>query len=572
LNLPNVFEGYANININLFGDINKPKGSISIASKSGSILKVPYDNLEIKISFSDNFAQIKKATFFKRNEFSVSVIGSLPFWLGKTIPIKSQHEPINIFYEIEDYGLNILKYVTQGYIKPYFGKMSLMGSCVGTYGRIKHNGKILITKGSFDLKDYIGRVKNMFIDLSIAENLVEINKFNFKSGSGKLNVFGSLSLDNFNIKNFNLRFLTDRKGIFIRISQLPKPSILRYKSLRLLKNYSSGKPYFDIRLQGTPDNPKISGYVLLENTRFTFPWNISKTNPFFFIPKNTEFDLEIKTAKNTRFENSFVSALIKGSVHLGGYFNNLKTSGTLVASKGRVDYLGYEFYITSALIEIIDVGQIYISAKGETTIPLTNTYGFENLRFIIERSKISDLSMLKFSSNKNLMDFTAFSKKNLFENDTKVELNKKELIDLKFKGMPSFIICQQTSYFINRIFIAIAKTILTKTGILDDLRVSNINTNVDVSNRGGYKLENWLSGTKYSFEKNLTNQLLFGYSIILDKSRKHNDKFDLKLYHAIELEYKLTDNLFLSASYEFMSDKPDYKLGRKIMFKNQIRF
>jgi hypothetical protein len=568
LRVPNVIKGYANINIDLLCGISKPEGSISIASTNGSILEIPYDNLDVKMVFSDNYAHIKKATVFKRSEFRAFAVGGLPICLGRAISVKTHNKPINILYEVEDYKLNIFKYLTKGYIKPHFGMMLFKGSCTGTYGEVKNNGKILMTGGSFDLKDYIGRVKDMFVEMSIIENLVEINKFSFKSGSSKLSVFGSLTLDNFSIRDFNLRFFTEKKGVFIRIPQLPIS-----KSLRLIKNYSSGKPRFDIRLQGTPDKPKISGYVLLENTRFTFPWNIDKTDTFSFIPKNTEFDLKIKSAKNTRFENSFVSALISGFVHFGGYYNDLKISGIIETSKGNVDYFGCEFFITSALVEIIDEEQIYITAKGETTIPSTSRYGFKKLRFNIERSKMSNLSLsiLKFSPNGSLIDFDMYSKRN-FEEYTKIEFNNRDLIDIKIKDISNFTMRQQSSYLVNRVFAVIAKAILTKTGMIDDLRVSHVNTNPDLPSAEGYKLGNWLLGTKYSFEKNLTDKILFGYSITLDKSRKYVDKFDLKFCHAVELEYKFTDNLFLSVTYEFTSDKTDYKLGNKIMLKNQICF
>jgi hypothetical protein len=573
LSLHNVIRGHADISIDLSCGISNHKGSISITSTNGSILEIPYDNLDVVIVFSDNYAHIKKATVFKRNEFRAFAVGGLPIWLASGPSVKTHNKPINILYEIEDHKLNILKYLTSGYIKPHFGTMSFKGSCTGTYGKVKNNGKISIIGGSFNSKGYIGKVRDMFVELSIIENLVEINKFNFKSGSSKLNIFGSLNLDNFSIRDFNLRFFTEKKGVFIQIPQLPIPTVITSKSLRLIKNYSSGKPHFDIRLQGTPDNPKISGDILLENTRFTFPWNIDKTDTFSFIPKNTEFDLKIKSAKNTKFENSFVSALISGFVHLRGRYNDLKVSGIIETSKGSVNYLGWEFFITSALVEIIDEGQIYITAKGETAIPLTGGDGFEKLRFNIERSKMSNLSLstLKFSPRGNLVDLSIYSKRN-FEGYTKVDLNNKELIDLKLKGTSNFTIRQQSSYLVNRAFIAIAKAILTKTGIIDDLKVSHVNINANVPNTEGYKLGNWLLGTKYSFEKNLTDKIFFVYSITLDKSSKHIDKFDLKFCHAVDLEYKLTDNLFLGAAYEFMSDRAGCKLGNKIMLKNQIRF
>ncbi|MDR3113850.1 MAG: hypothetical protein LBU09_05685, partial [Endomicrobium sp.] len=75
------------------------------------------------------------------------------------------------------------------------------------------------------------------------------------------------------------------------------------------------------------------------------------------------------------------------------------------------------------------------------------------------------------------------------------------------------------------------------------------------------------AGTKYSVEKNLTNQLLLGYSITFDQISQAID-----LRHAIEMRYKLLNNLYLSGSYEFESEKSPHQPDRRLMLQHQFRF
>jgi hypothetical protein len=270
LNLPAVLGGTADINVSLSGSISRPEGNISVTSINGSVMEVPYDSFNVEVDFSDNYARIKEATVFKRNEISISVRGSFPLWFDKTLFEKMRKKPINVVYEIEDHKLNVLKYLAKDYISPRSGKMLLKGSFEGTYEKIKNNGKLLIVEGSFKAKNYFDEAKDVSVEMSLIENLIKIDKFNFKYGKGKLNIYGQLTLDNFNINDFDIRIVTEYdKGIFLRASQLPILGIMGSKLF--LQNYFNGELGFDVRIQGPPVKPKVSGLVLLENMYFTFP-------------------------------------------------------------------------------------------------------------------------------------------------------------------------------------------------------------------------------------------------------------------------------------------------------------
>lgn len=569
LNLPKVLKGDTDINISLSGNTNSPKGNISVTSIGGSVIEVPYDNFDIEIDLSDNRARIKKASVFKRNEITISILGSFPLCFDKTLSTKMKKESIDIFYEIEDRKLNVLKYLAGDYIKPYSGKMFLKGSCTGTYAKINNNGRLSITGGSLELKNYINKVKDMSVEISLIENLIKIDRFNLKSGSGKLNVYGQLRLNNFNIRDFDVRLITDKKGIFLRIPQLPISSFLGSNFLPLLKDYSTGEPCFNIKVHGTPTQPKVSGWILLENTRFTFPGNIGKGDTGSFIPKNTEIDLELRSAKNTRFENSFASALVNGSIYIKGYYNNLKINGIIETSKGKINYLGREFDIVNALIEIMEGNQIYITAEAETTVPLATSHSSEKIKLVVDRAKILNLSVRVFSKdNPNMGTQKALEKAIMTDTDIDPVA---PTVASKLEDISNSIMRQQSLRVLNQTLTMLTRMILPKTGVIDNLKVSYVQTNIS-DNEENFTLGNWLLGTKYSLEKNLTNQILLGYSLTFDDSNRGNNKLDLHLCQAIEMEYKLAKNLFLSGSYEIGAENLNYQPNRKIMLKKQIRF
>ena len=83
----------------------------------------------------------------------------------------------------------------------------------------------------------------------------------------------------------------------------------------------------------------------------------------------------------------------------------------------------------------------------------------------------------------------------------------------------------------------------------------------------GSALPDLLRGTKYTFEKYLTDQMLLGYSVTLDE---YLNKLDLK--HEIEVAYRWKGNVFLRGLYELDSKTLIRPPERRITIEQQWRF
>ncbi|MCL1901927.1 MAG: hypothetical protein FWG51_05995, partial [Firmicutes bacterium] len=100
----------------------------------------------------------------------------------------------------------------------------------------------------------------------------------------------------------------------------------------------------------------------------------------------------------------------------------------------------------------------------------------------------------------------------------------------------------------------------------DNFRVSYVTTE-QASNTDEPTFADLLYGTKYSVEKNITNQLLLGYSLTFDQIQRRLD-----LRHEVEMRYRLNNNLFLSGIYELESENSMHAPDRRLMLQHQIRF
>ncbi|MDR2251575.1 MAG: translocation/assembly module TamB, partial [Endomicrobium sp.] len=561
--LPAGLEGDADIHIKLKGNASSLDGNMSITSTNGTLMNVPFDKLGIYMDFYGSHAYIKEAFVSKRNSgINISVKGSFPICLSE----KTSKEIVDISYEVEDNNLSILKYFSDSFLNPLNGKLLLKGAIRGNYKNLKSNATLSVYNGMFHSNGYLDKIKNVSVEASLTDNLIKINKFTFNSGAGKVSIAGQIKLKNFIIKDFDISAVTEgKKGIPISVPQLPVSKFMGSKSL--LKDYSSGKPLFDIKITGTPEKPLISGYIVLEDTRFTFPGEKDNEDSNFSLPVSTEFDLDLRSGINTKFENSIVFSLIRGSLHINGSLNSLKSKGIIESTSGRLNYFGRSFDILSAKLEIIDDNQIYVTVEGETVIPSKTVGKSERIKLFVKRCKLSELSKdnaISFSSKDepNMDPQKAYDKAMGRDQDKGINSSTVES-GLDFRAKQAAL-----RYFNQHFSTLLARSLLCKVGI-NNVRVSYVNTNDTVSADKNPGLVNLLSGTRYTAEKNISKDILFGYNLTF---AEFNRRLDLR--HGIELQYRLAPNLFLKGSYEFDAEEGsrDREQDKSIILQRQLKF
>jgi hypothetical protein len=561
LDLPVDMEGTMSLKAVCFGTLLKPTAKLSVNSLNGTIMGIPYDDIDVEISASDNQAVVKNAEIRKKNEIRVSVKGYFPFWLDSSLSKPMKKKGVDINYEIEDNKLNFLKYLSGEFFKPRSGKFTVKGRVSGTPEKINNNGELTVSGGSFDSLSYLGRIKDLNVSVSVNDNNVKINKFSAKSGAGRFNASGGLSLNNFQIADINLRIFSDDKGVPVQVPDLPISSFILSKNM--LKDVSTGEPKFDITVSGTPSKPKIAGRVILENTRFSFP-PPDDDDSDFPLPDDTEFDIELLTGKNTKYENSFINAWINGKLNIKGKSGSIKAPGVIDTQRGNINYLGINFDIISAKLEVTENNLVFLSGEAETVVYSKVDSQADTIRMVIDKSEIGALNARFYSKDDPTMDSqTALAKATRTEQDAGAQ-------SAPLISFTDFALRQQALRLIDsNIATPLARTVLRKTGLVDNFKVTYVpvseqSATTDIENSS---FESLLFGTKYSVEKNLTNQILLGYSITFDQV---NNKLDLR--HAIEMKYKLSNNLYLSGSYELESETSQHQPDRKLMLQHQFRF
>jgi hypothetical protein len=431
---------------------------------------------------------------------------------------------------------------------------------------------------------YLEKLRDINIDIVWNENQININEFFAKAGSGQINVSGGALINFLDIEDINIRLFSSGKGgVSINVPNLPITT-------RLFKDISKGRPTFDLTITGSLDYPQISGRIVLEDTRFNFSPDDSGDAPEFF--ESAKYNIDIVSGRNTRYENSFLNTLINGGINISGVYPDIKVNGTIEGQNGTLLYAGLNFDIISSKIEIIN-NDIFVSGMADKAVYNHSTGMTDMMRMTIERSSIEDLQM-KFSSK----DDPNMDSRTVYAKIIGVQATEADDPNAVVERNTSETALRQKVFriFDSNIITPMARTVVRRTGIVDNVRVSYVQTDSQKRKTGAPTnaadsfpdaasqasapqsgdLSNVLDGTKYSFEKNITRNLAVGYSLVFDRlntSDVEAPKEELSLRHEMDMRYRLSNNLFLIGIYELdVSEAYIYQPDRRIMLQQQFWF
>ncbi len=561
--LPVSLTGDIDADITGRGSVNAPDLGVSLSVTNGSIGDLPFDMLSIRGTARGDDLVLEEARMTRKNKYSAVASGTAPFYLTRDIRKRVLGHPIDLSFRLEQGTLDLLTFLT-GDIRSGAGKVNAQAHVTGTLARPLTNGFIRVSGGELSGRRYFSRISGMDADLLWKDTDLEVRELSGKIGPGRLNVSGTIGFDGFVPSRYNLSFKTEgRKGIAVSVPELPIPSaLIKTQDWDIISNLSHGEPRVDITFSGPASHPVLAGWIELENSRFTYP-SLAKPGEGDSIldpiwPKMS-WDLELRSGKNTWYDNELVSVMIQGGIRLTGRGLVPWVHGKVEAMRGTINYLGTEFQIKQAHLEIVK-DTAYLEGEASTDIYESKMPGqTDTIQMFIDKSEIGKITP-RFVS-KGDPDLTP---EQALARATGINPERYSSIDRDYMLRQQLI-----RLFDSTLTTPLARTLLRKSGLVDTFRVKYVSQEpIKPLNPGSPTLTELLYGTRYSLEKYLTTQMLFGYSMTFDQLQ---NKLDLR--HELELSYRLNRGLFVRGSYELDTSKnPFRQYDRRITLEQQLRF
>lgn len=367
--------------------LNNPpqiKGELSL--KNGKMEKIPMDLLHSEF-------QWKAGTFFlaslqaqTKGYYTVNAKGSLPLKWGA---IESSQPKIDFTTKLSGGNLALLNFLESDLIKNAKGSLAIGLTIRGKADNPIVNGSMEILHGELDSRYLTKKVKELNVKIKTQSNKTVFEKSECKIGESSLKIGGSVdgAMEKgewfFNELNLDMQTI-GRTGIPIQIPELP----LGQKKLGIAPTSSKGLSSFSIKITGKKEKPRIAGWIEFSDALFSYP-PPNKMNHAHSIFDNVEWDLKLKTGKQTIFQNDFAHARINGELNFKGTKDDLLVNGKVHSDEGSVTLLGAKFNLREATLEVLQPPSFTLT-KG--TIPVTESNNVAYLQLKAERTVQVELS------------------------------------------------------------------------------------------------------------------------------------------------------------------------------------
>jgi hypothetical protein len=444
----------------------------------------------------------------------------------------------------------------------------------------KINGFFKIENGEFNSYYLTRKAKDVQMDLEIKSNQVHLKSCQASVGKGVFKASGSfdgewkeeeLFLDHFNLKAFS----EGQEGIRIQVPELP---VVKAR-FGLPSVPSKGSASFSIELTGTKEDPKMAGWIQIQDALLSYPPpKEEETASHWF--KSMDWDLELKTGPHVIFQNDFAYARLDGQLRFKGAKENLLVNGNIHSNEGGITLYGGKFDLLEAVFEVLQPPSFelkkttystpssrniaYLQLRAEKNTFSTTSQGdkiSDTITVQLERTPLTeefDSEKLTFrsSQNPNMPSEKVATQAGLGIDLETADPAQRE-VELR-QGIARLLDSQLAS--------PLARSILQQTGLVDRIEITqNAEEGRSKELRGEEPSAiDPLIGQSILLERTFGSKLGIGYKATVDKIR---DKADL--IHQLQLRYPFYKGFWIYGSRELDSEA---NLGRPPESKAGIQF
>ena len=590
----NNVEGKVNCGINFLKRDNENTLSFDFSAENLKVNRFKADSIYVSIVQEDSLLKINRFFIQRTGEIELNGSGAIGYNI-----INSNTYPDTNCVSLQFNGdfLKLLSHQTQ--IIESGSSRSNFDFRIGMKenGLSITSGNIKVSKGTLSIKNQLEKLDKIKIEFSIINDILQMKKFQFRMGEGRLYVTNEIGNDDsdFKLGNLNLGhflFKTNENGILFHM-----PGFMPSNSVT--KTIITGRNSDNLLVNGPFDDIHIIGDLHLCNGQVIFPPGTENLLQLFnkvievkmkseHAPMPFTLDLMLHFNENIRYVTFPIDVKLKpgGYLHLkyeNGQF--ILPEALFIAEEGSVDMFGTNL--------TLDYMQVLLSQFGEganitgTFYKKTSDGTLITLELYNDRSGLSSLGTLRFdlksdNPNDRTTDILAKLRYNRTMNEIspaqKRTLLQDEVIQIAGLGLESAVLDPLISPVENWLRQAFR---LDYFHLQTDL-IQNLFASYSSENKSEYYYteesndvirltsEVFLNNLSVSMGKYVTRKLFVDYETRFEKPEETITDINMGIYHALTLRYDLPLKLRISYSYNILPF--DEINTHQIMLQRSFRF
>jgi autotransporter translocation and assembly factor TamB len=340
--------GDAAANVKISGNTEKGVAlTIHVSLSNGSVDNVPFDVFSGLVQMKNDWVILDPIMLSKAEKYSVNVSGKIPVPMSDEATEKMKGVEMDLHAGVKGGDLSLIKFLK--FVDDASGPLDAQLDIRGTKEYPSVSGKVSVTGGDLKLKYLFRELKNVYANVLIKDNVIDI--YTMKADTEN----GTLKIENLS---------PDKKGGLMKFM---KPYEVNWKITSVgdrvrftdtdYMEFLSGDAGLNLQMTGLIDSPNIKGTMNFENAKIIYPIKLKNKNgePAALkddnnFAKKINWDVTIYGGENCRYYNNYYNNYADVTLKfdnekpltIQGMGDDMRLNGVLGISKGTYRYMNTE--------------------------------------------------------------------------------------------------------------------------------------------------------------------------------------------------------------------------------------
>lgn len=586
---PYPLSGSADVSIRGTGDLQNPNAEGTLKVKDGRAMGLGFVQGESRFIWRNNRLSFQKLELSYPGRYTLIGSGGFPLTTNKNM--LNQDKSIDFTIRLKDSNLAILQSLMPE-VRDARGDVDCILQITGTSSAPQLRGQVRIEEGRVQNLHYFRKLEDIQLDATFQGNELLLKELSGTSGGGQIRAEGRIGFVGFAPNHYDLQAkVTTPKGVEIQVPELAIPESPLAKRLRFLTSNSYASVHGNASFKGSALEPVFAGSATITNGHFTFPPSRrSGANPDVLEWFNrVRWDVVLRFQDDAWFENDYVAANLIGGLQLKGPNDRLRVDGGVDVTDGRINYLGIQFDIRQARMDIrsqvAESGLVsntpYLRGIGESRVQTIDaqTRAIDSNDTITLTVDYAPLGEIK-------PRLTSLINPNLSQEKLLVRVGNLDVEKLTQQERNQLYQQQMVRVIDSSLATPLARKFLRPMGL--NLRSERVldpgasqrpstpgNETVATANEEQQQQSglNLLANSKYTLETNVGDRLAVGYGVRFMPTTTETLQNQLDLVNDLQMTYRLFRGFYVKGTYELPNaNNPNYIPDRKTTIEKQWRF
>jgi autotransporter translocation and assembly factor TamB len=328
---------------------NTEKGiglTIHVTLMNGTVDNVPFDIFSGLVQMKNDWVVLEPIMLSKTDKYAVNVSGKIPVPMNETAAEKMKGAEMDLHASVKGGDLSLIKFLK--FVDDASGPLDAQLDIKGTKEFPSVSGKFSVTGGDIKLKYLFKELKNVYANILIKDNIIDI--YTMRGDTER----GTLKIENLDEKKGGVMKFMKPYEVNWKISSVG--DMVRFTDTDYME-FLTGDADVKLEMTGLLESPNLKGSMNFKNARIVYPVKMKSASGEQTIlkddnnfAKKINWNVTVYGGENCRYYNNYYNNFADVTLQfdndkpliIQGMGNDMRINGILGIPKGTYRYMNTE--------------------------------------------------------------------------------------------------------------------------------------------------------------------------------------------------------------------------------------